>query len=73
MITCWKNIVKSRIKLSIALKKNLILNLLRVKKYLKTKIKSYKGKARTFFYNDITPNLFALFLKRIIANIQKYF
>ena len=42
----WK-INEFEIKSATLLKRNLIVNLLNIKKYLRTKIKSYKGKTST--------------------------
>ena len=43
--------IKSRIKSAIVLKKNLIETLWKVKKYIRTKKKSYKGKINTINHN----------------------
>ena len=48
MMTYWKNIIQFGLKSALMLKKNLIVNLLTTKTFLKTKIKSYNDEARDF-------------------------
>ena len=52
MLKEYKEIWK---KVSNAIKKEFDSNLVYIKKYLRTKIKSYKGKINTNFYNNKIP------------------
>ena len=56
IMTYWKNIILFRIKPALISKRNLIASLSTIKKFLKTKIKSY-GDEVTHFYDKEIPKV----------------
>ena len=55
MKNCWNNIMKFGIKSSVSLKNCSIVNLLTIKKHLRTKINSYEEKIGTRFHGVKIP------------------
>ena len=55
MMSCWKKIIKSGIKLAIVLKEGFDSEPVYREKYLKTKIKSSEVKINTNFHDDEIP------------------